>query len=116
MSLNQTHRDKAALSRSLYQPAFEHDACGVGFVASTAGERSNRVLRLGLTAICNLNHRGAIDADSKTGDGAGVLTQIPYGIFRGEIERLGHALENDEDLAIRVGFLPHDNAYAQARC
>src|SRR5437879_2102548 len=116
LNLNQSHLDKAASIRSLYSPEFEHDACGVGFVASTKGERSNRVLRFGLTSICNLNHRGAIDADSKTGDGAGLLTQIPYGIFREEIERLGHSLETDEDLAVGFILLPHDNAYAQARC
>src|SRR5256885_527374 len=116
MSLNQTHRDKAALSRSLYQAEFEHDACGVGFVASTQGERSNRVLRFGLTSICNLNHRGAIDADAKTGDGAGLLTQIPHEIFREHVDRFGYSLTDDSDLAIGFVFLPHDNAYAQARC
>ena len=116
MNLNQSHLDAANAVRSLYRPEFEHDACGVGFVASTCGERSNRVLRLGLTSICNLNHRGAIDADAKTGDGAGLLTQIPYEIFREEVERLGHSLTEDEDLGVGFIFLPHDNAYAQARC
>jgi glutamate synthase domain-containing protein 2/glutamate synthase domain-containing protein 1/glutamate synthase domain-containing protein 3 len=116
MSLNQTYLDKAASVRSLYRPEFEHDSCGVGFVASIAGERSNRVLRLGLTSLCNLNHRGAIDADAKTGDGAGLLTQIPYRIFREEAKRLGHAVSDDSELAVGFIFLPHDNAYAQARC
>ncbi len=116
MHLNQAHLDAAARARSLYSPEFEHDACGVGFVASTRGECSNRVLRLGLTSLCNLNHRGAIDSDSKTGDGAGLLTQIPYAIFREEVERLGHSLAEDSDLAVGFLFLPHDNAYAQARC
>src|SRR6266513_2925021 len=116
MHLNQSHLDIAATTRSLYRPEFEHDACGVGFIASTKGERSNRVLRLGLTSICNLNHRGAIDADSKTGDGAGLLTQIPYEILRDDIARLGHSLTEDSDLGVGFVFLPHDNVYAQARC
>jgi glutamate synthase (NADPH/NADH) large chain/glutamate synthase (ferredoxin) len=100
----------------LYRPEFEHDACGVGFVASMRGEKSNRILRFGLTAVCNLNHRGAIDADSKTGDGAGVMTQIPHQILRPYLERLGFEPENDSDVAVGFIFLPHDNAYAQARC
>jgi glutamate synthase domain-containing protein 2/glutamate synthase domain-containing protein 1/glutamate synthase domain-containing protein 3 len=100
---------------SLYDPSEEHDSCGVGFVASIKGERSNRVLNLGLTSVCNMVHRGAVDADAKTGDGSGILTQIPYKIFRREVARLGHTLYNDSDLAIGFVFLPHDNAYAQAR-
>jgi glutamate synthase domain-containing protein 2/glutamate synthase domain-containing protein 1/glutamate synthase domain-containing protein 3 len=116
MDLNQSHLDAANAVPSLYRPEFEHDACGVGFVASTRGECSNRVLRLGLNSICNLNHRGAIDADTKTGDGAGLLTQIPYQILREEVARLGHEVEEDGDLGVGFVFLPHDNAYAQARC
>jgi glutamate synthase (NADPH/NADH) large chain/glutamate synthase (ferredoxin) len=99
---------------SLYEPEQEHDSCGVGFVAAIDGQRSNRVLRLGLTSVCNMAHRGAMDADSKTGDGSGVLTQIPYKIFRTELAKLGHTLYNDTDLGIGFLFLPHDNAYAQA--
>jgi len=101
--------------RSLYHPDFEHDACGVGFIASIKGERTNKVLDLGLASLCNLTHRGALDADLKTGDGAGVLTQLPVKVFRAEVERLGHKLYQDEDLGVGVFFLPHDNAYAQAR-
>ena len=100
---------------SLYRPEEEHDSCGVGFVAAINGERSNRVLRYGLTSACNMAHRGAMDADAKTGDGSGVMTQIPYKLFRKEVAKLGHALYNDTDLGVGFVFLPHDNAYAQAR-
>src|SRR6516165_2871576 len=100
---------------SLYQPEEEHDSCGVGFVAAINGERSNRVLRYALTSVCNMAHRGAMDADAKTGDGSGLLTQIPNKIFRKEVAKLGHTLYNDTDLGIGFVFLPHDNAYAQAR-
>src|ERR1700745_1023645 len=103
------------LPTSLYQPEEEHDSCGVGFVAAINGERSNRVLRYGLTSACNMAHRGAMDADAKTGDGSGVLTQIPYKIFRKEVAKLGNTLYSDSDLGIGFAFLPHDNAYAQAR-
>ncbi len=60
-------------------------------------------------------HRGALDADAKTGDGAGVVTQIPYKLFVPEVTRLGHTLYKEGDLGVGVLFLPHDNAYAQAR-
>src|SRR5215469_12627919 len=100
---------------SLYRPEEEHDSCGVGFVAAINGERSNRVLHYGLTAVCNMAHRGAMDADAKTGDGSGVMTQIPYKLFRKEVAKLGHTLYNDTDLGVGFVFLPHDNAYAQAR-
>ncbi len=100
---------------SLYDPDTEHDACGVGFIARVNGRRSNQILRLGLQSLCNLVHRGALDADAKTGDGAGVLTQIPHKIFAPEIARLGYQLYNERDLGVGFAFLPHDNAYAQAR-
>ena len=103
------------LPDSLYRPEEEHDSCGVGFVAAINGERSNRVLRHGLTSKCNMAHRGAMDADAKTGDGSGVMTQIPYKLFRKEVTKLGHTLYNDTDLGVGFVFLPHDNAYAQAR-
>ena len=100
---------------NLYDPVHEHDSCGVGFVAQVSGRRTNRILRIGLRSICNLMHRGALDADAKTGDGAGVMTQIPYKLFVPEVTRLGHTLYKESDLAVGVMFLPHDNAYAQAR-
>ncbi len=113
--MNDSMQEAARRVASLYQPEFEHDACGVGFIADIGGERSNRVLQYGIQSLCNLGHRGALDADAKTGDGAGLLTQLPYKIFRQEASRLGHHLYKDEDLGVGFVFLPHDNAYAQAR-
>ncbi len=113
--MNEVILQRTSRHRSLYSPDFEHDSCGVGFIASINGRRTNRVLRYGLTSLCNLAHRGAVDADAKTGDGAGVTTQIPYKIFAAEMKRLGHRLFKDSDLGIGFLFLPHDNAYAQAR-
>ncbi|HLB34013.1 MAG TPA: glutamate synthase large subunit [Chthoniobacterales bacterium] len=100
---------------SLYNPAQEHDACGVGMVAQIDGRRSNKILKIALRSLCGLMHRGALDADACTGDGAGITTQIPYKIFRKEVEKLGHQLYRDTDLGIGMMFLPHQNLYAQAR-
>jgi glutamate synthase (NADPH/NADH) large chain/glutamate synthase (ferredoxin) len=102
-------------TRSLYLPEHEHDACGVGLVAQVSGKRSNRILKIGLRSICSLMHRGALDADAKTGDGAGVMTQIPYKLFLPEVAKLGHTVYEESDLGVGVMFLPYDNAYAQAR-
>ncbi len=113
--MNQVILDQTQGIRSLYRPEAEHDACGVGFIAQISGKKSNQVLRYGLQSLCRLAHRGAVDADAKTGDGAGVTTQIPYKIFGPEVAKLGHKLFNDSDLAVGMIFLPHDNAYAQAR-
>jgi glutamate synthase domain-containing protein 2/glutamate synthase domain-containing protein 1/glutamate synthase domain-containing protein 3 len=104
-----------ATNQGLHRFEHEHDSCGVGFVAQISGMRSNRILRVGLRAISGLMHRGALDADAKTGDGAGVVTQIPHKLFTPEVTRLGHTLYNENDLGVGVLFLPHDNAYAQAR-
>ncbi|MBN8710377.1 MAG: glutamate synthase subunit alpha [Verrucomicrobia bacterium 61-8] len=113
--MNQNSLNTETLPTCMYRPEHEHDSCGVGFVAQVSGRRSNRILRMGLRSICNLMHRGALDADAKTGDGAGILTQIPYKLFVPEVTRLGHTLYKESDLAVGVLFLPHDNAYAQAR-
>src|SRR5277367_1019358 len=80
MSLNQAILDRTESFHGLYDPAFEHDACGVGFVASIKGQRSNAILRKALTCVCSLIHRGAMDADAKTGDGVGMmfLPSDPY--------------------------------------
>jgi len=92
---------------SLHRPELERDACGVGFVASFKGEKSNRILRYGLQSVCRVTHRGAVDADRKTGDGAGVLTQIPYGIFEPWLREKGIVLEKGpEDLGVAMMFLP----------
>ncbi|HEV2125926.1 MAG TPA: glutamate synthase central domain-containing protein, partial [Chloroflexota bacterium] len=93
----------------------EHDACGVGFVAQINGERSHRVLQLGLESVVNVTHRGAVDADAKTGDGAGVLTQLPRKLFAKELRRLGITSINPDDIAVGMFFFPRDEETRQ-RC
>ncbi|HLF82693.1 MAG TPA: glutamate synthase central domain-containing protein, partial [Blastocatellia bacterium] len=97
----------------LYNPFDEHDACGVGFVADVSGRATQDTIQCALEALCNLTHRGAVDADGRTGDGAGLLTQLPLKFFRREAERLEQRPE--DDLALGVFFLPRDET-AAARC
>ncbi|MDQ3703361.1 MAG: glutamate synthase subunit alpha, partial [Chloroflexota bacterium] len=99
----------------LYDPNFEHDACGVGFVAKISGEPSHRVLALGLESVANVTHRGAVGADANTGDGAGVLTQLPRRFFARELERLGVSGVAPADIAVAMVFFPAD-AEVKARC
>ena len=93
--------------RKLSWPS-ERDACGIGFVAHAGGRASHDVLAYGLTALANLAHRGAVSADGRTGDGAGVLTQVPHRLFRRELEARGVRLERDRDLAVGVFFVAND--------
>ncbi len=99
---------------TLYDPRFEHDACGTGFVARVNGTPSHEILSWALQAVTNLTHRGAVDADARTGDGAGILTPIPYPLFRRELARRGHTLADPDDLAVAVLFLPRKNPDANA--
>src|SRR5262245_4667851 len=70
----------------LYDPANEHDACGVAFVADIEGNRSHSVVARGLSALCRLDHRGARGAEENTGDGAGILLQVPDAFYRAVVD------------------------------
>ena len=72
--------------QGLYDPTFEHDACGVGFVANINGKRDHEIIDQGIQILCNLEHRGAVGGDMKTGDGAGMLMQIPDQFFRKSLD------------------------------
>ena len=100
----------------LYSADQEHDACGVGFIAKLTGERSYDVLNRALTALKALAHRGAIDADAVTGDGAGVLTQLPVEFFKDYLASVNKPLFRDTDLGVGMIFLPKGDDYAQAHC
>ena len=101
---------------SLYDPGFEHDACGVGFVADISGKRSHSILEMGIRSVINLTHRGAVDADAKTGDGAGILTQIPQRLFKRELDRLDCRLDNPAELGVGVMFMPLNDPEAYRTC
>ena len=98
--------------QSLYNSRFEHDNCGVGFVANSNGVVERRVLDLALEGLGNLAHRGALDADAKTGDGAGVLLQLPRKFFAVEVEKMGGRLADEADVAVGFVFLPKDEYQA----
>ncbi|MCC5025097.1 MAG: glutamate synthase large subunit [Candidatus Synoicihabitans palmerolidicus] len=100
----------------LYHPDQEHDACGVGFIAKMTGERSYDVVNRAVSALKALAHRGAIDADAVTGDGAGLLTQIPVDLLRERLEERSKTLFQDSDLGVGMIFLPRDDEYAQSHC
>jgi glutamate synthase domain-containing protein 2/glutamate synthase domain-containing protein 1/glutamate synthase domain-containing protein 3 len=97
--------DNPTRRTGLYDPAYEHDACGIALVTRLDAVPSNETVRRGLTALANLEHRGASGADADTGDGAGILIQIPDAIFRTE---LGAELPPPGAYGIGVLFLPTD--------
>src|ERR1700743_1057813 len=72
--------------QGLYDPQFEHDSCGVGFIVNIKGKKSHKIIRDALTVLITLNHRGACGCEANTGDGAGILMQIPHGFFK-EVSR-----------------------------
>ena len=78
--------------QGLYDPQFEHDACGVGFVVNIKGHKSHEIIRQGLTILENLDHRGAVGSEPNTGDGAGILLQMPDAFLRKVCSPLGFEL------------------------
>jgi len=94
--------------QGLYDPRHEHDACGIGFVVHIKGQKSNQILRQGLTVLVNLDHRGARGADPDTGDGAGILMQIPHRFFQHRCEGLGIDLPNAGQYGVGMVFSPDD--------
>jgi glutamate synthase (NADPH/NADH) large chain len=107
-------RDRLARD-GMYLPEEEHASCGVGLVAAIDGEPRRDVVEHGINALKAVWHRGAVDADGKTGDGAGILVQIPIAFFWDQIRRTGHEPQ-DALLAVGQVFLPRTNFAAQETC
>ena len=95
-------------AQGLYSPFNEHDACGMGLVASIRGEKSHDIIRKGLEVLINLTHRGAAGCDPQTGDGAGILIQIPHVFFARECGELGMQLPGPGEYGVAMCFLPVD--------
>src|SRR5215472_497209 len=99
----------------LYDPAEEHDACGVGLVAALDGQKRRDVVEAGINALKAVWHRGAVDADGKTGDGAGIHVEIPQDFFREHVRHTGHE-PGAGRLAVGMVFLPRTDLDGQERC
>ncbi len=99
-----------------YNPEDEHASCGVGLVVAINGKPSRKVVQNGIDALKAVWHRGAVDADGKTGDGAGIHVQIPVEFFYDQVRRTGHEPEKDQLLAVGQVFLPRTDFGAQETC
>ena len=99
----------------VYSTEMEHDACGVGVIASTEGRKSREIVEYGIEALKAVWHRGAVDADGKTGDGAGIHLEIPKDFFIEKIEVTGHDYD-DAEICVGMIFLPRNDYAAQESC
>ncbi|MEO8714948.1 MAG: glutamate synthase large subunit, partial [Acetobacteraceae bacterium] len=104
------HEIAAQEAAGLYSSANEHDACGVGFVAHIAGQKSHSIVEQGLRILHNLDHRGAVGADPLMGDGAGILIQIPDDFYRTEMSATGVTLPPPGEYGVGMVFLPKEHA------
>ena len=94
--------------QGLYDPSFEHDACGIGFVVNIKGERSHQVVEQGLTVLVNLDHRGARGCEEGTGDGAGMLLQLPHRFLSTACRALDVSLPAPGQYGVGMVYLPPD--------
>ena len=99
----------------VYSKEMEHDACGVGVIASTEGKKSRNIVEYGIEALKAVWHRGAVDADGKTGDGAGIHVEIPKDFFIEKIEVTGHDYDKSE-ICVGMIFLPRNDYASQESC
>src|ERR1700749_3902566 len=100
--------------QGLYDPANEHDSCGVGFVANIKGRKSHEIIGQGLKLLINLDHRGAVGADPLVGDGAGILIQIPDALLREWAKETGVKLPPPGQNAVAMCFMPRDEEAREA--
>lgn len=112
--MTETERERLA-REGMYRPEFEGDACGVGMVAATDGQPSRRVVQSAIDALKAVWHRGAVDADGKTGDGAGIHVDLPVRFFDDAIAAGGHRVMPNR-LAVGMIFLPRTDLGAQESC
>ena len=111
-------RGEAAMSKNekrfseqgLYRPEFEHDACGIGTICHLRGQRSHSVVDDALSVLVNLEHRGGKGLERNTGDGAGILFQVPHRFFRKEAQKEGHLLPDEGDYGVAMLFFPQDGS------
>src|SRR5215475_3552266 len=97
--------------RGLYDPALEKDSCGVGFIADIKGRKSHKIITDALSILCNLEHRGAVGADPRAGDGAGILVQIPHTFFKRKAAEIGFQLPEPGQYAVGALFMPREKPW-----
>ncbi|MCV6584121.1 MAG: glutamate synthase large subunit, partial [Marinibacterium sp.] len=112
----EAEKRKWLAENGMYSEAEEHSSCGVGLVVSIDGAKSRKVVEAGIDALKAIWHRGAVDADGKTGDGAGIHVEIPVPFFYDQIKRTGHEPRRDEYMAVGQVFLPRNDFGAQEMC
>src|SRR3979409_2087949 len=98
-------------AEGLYDPSLEKDSCGVGFIADIKGRKSHQIVSDALSILCNLEHRGAVGADPRFGDGAGILVQIPHTFFKRKAAEIGFQLPEPGQYAIGALFMPKETAW-----
>jgi glutamate synthase (NADPH/NADH) large chain len=99
---------KARKTKSLYTPSLEHDSCGIGFVADIKGRKSHQIIEDALTMLVNMEHRGGCGCEPDTGDGAGILIQVPHELYVEECKKLGFQLPPFGEYAVGMIFFPSD--------
>src|ERR1700736_6684441 len=98
-------------AEGLYDLSLEKDSCGVGFIANIKGKKSHQIISDAISILCNLEHRGAVGADPRAGDGAGILVQIPHAFFARKAAEIGFQLPAPGEYAIGALFMPKDTAW-----
>ena len=107
------HLIDLAKPRGLYDRRFEHDACGVGMVCHMKGEKTHQIVADGLQILVNLTHRGACGCDETTGDGAGILMQMPHAFLKRATMEASITLPPEKEYACGLVFLPSDQKQRQ---
>ena len=115
--MNNYKKNKKLLENSFnYNQDMEHDACGVGLIASTNGKKSRKIVEYGIQALKAIWHRGAVDADGKSGDGAGIQIEIAPDFFKEKILATGHSPDSDKRICVGMIFLPRTDYSKQEKC
>ncbi len=115
--MNNYKKNKILLEKTHnYKSQMEHDACGVGLIASTNGKKSRRVVEYGIEALKAIWHRGAVDADGKSGDGTGIQIEIAPDFFKEKILNTGHTLDEEKRICVGMVFLPRTDYSDQEKC
>ncbi|MBD1172281.1 glutamate synthase large subunit [Pelagibacterales bacterium SAG-MED05] len=115
--MNRYEKNKKLLTESNnYDQSMEHDACGVGMIAATDGKKSRKIVEYGIEALKAIWHRGAVDADGKSGDGAGIQIEIAKEFFKEKIIATGHDPDDSKRICVGMVFLPRTDYLEQEKC